>query len=380
MRSKIKKPQLKFLSADYDRHGNVRVYVRKPGQRKHRIYSQAFDENGAVAVAFMNEYWAALDSPSNRTRATITPLAEGTFGWLIQQYFNSAKFKNFEDATKRDKRSVLGRFCQTAGDIPYRQFRQDDVERSQAKRAATPGAADKLVKYLRALFNWAIKKKLAEFNPALGVEYINTDSQGWHTWSRDEIRQFENRWPMGTKQRLALALLMYTGVRRSDVVRLGRQFEKDGKLSFIEWKNRNRKPKKTTIPILNSLRDVLDVTPTGDLTFLVAERGAPYTVEGFGNEFRNWCRAAGLEQCSAHGLRKAAATTLAERGATASQLCAVFGWKKLDTAEQYIRLADRERMAEDGLRLLEQEQIEAEIVPLSGHRNSRGTKKAKNHG
>ncbi|MEI9901164.1 MAG: hypothetical protein WDN31_14625 [Hyphomicrobium sp.] len=57
-------------------------------------------------------------------------------------------------------------------------------------------------------------------------------SKGHHTWTSEELEQFEARHPIGTKARLAFGLLIYTGVRRSDVVRLGRQHVRDGWLKF----------------------------------------------------------------------------------------------------------------------------------------------------
>ncbi len=48
---------------------------------------------------------------------------------------------------------------------------------------------------------------------------------------------------------------------------------------------------------------------------------------------RGWCDEAGLSQFSSHGVRKAAAVALAESGASASELMAIFGWTNLKTAQ-----------------------------------------------
>jgi hypothetical protein len=90
------------------------------------------------------------------------------------------------------------------------------------------------------------------------------------------------------------------------------------------------------IPVLPELQEVLDATPSGHLTFLVTEHGKPFTAAGFGNWFRDMCAGAGLpRRLSAHGLRKAAATRFADHGATAHELMAWFGWKKITEAERY---------------------------------------------
>jgi integrase len=198
-----------------------------------------------------------------------------------------------------------------------------------------------------------VRKKFAPFNPARDVPYIKTGSTGYHTWSVEEVRQFEECHPIGTKARLALALLMFTGQRRSDIIRFGKQHAKGGKLTFTQHKGRNRKPKKLILPVLPALRSVIDASPCGELTFLVNDLGRPFSDAGFGNKFRNWCDQAGLRHCSAHGVRKAGATIAANNGATSRQLMAIFGWDSIRMAEQYTRRADQQRLADDAMHLIE---------------------------
>ncbi len=205
---------------------------------------------------------------------------------------------------------------------------------------------------MRRLFAWAKEQELVTSNPALDVRYVSGTTTGHHTWSIDEVEQFEAHHPIGTKARLALSLLLYTGVRRSDVVLLGRQHVRDGWLKFTQQKGRNRRPITVEIPVLDVLKDVLDRSPTGDLTFLVTEYGRPFAVAGFGNKFRQWCDEAELSQCSAHGLRKAGATIAAENGATSHQLMSIFGWLTLQQAERYTRGAERKRLAGEAMNLL----------------------------
>jgi integrase len=167
--------------------------------------------------------------------------------------------------------------------------------------------------------------------------------------------------------RLALALLMLTGQRRSDITRLGRQHVRDGKLTFTQYKGRNRKPKRLTLPILPALQRILDASPCGEITFIVSDRGQPFRDSAFGNKFRGWCDQAGLHHCSAHGLRKAGATISAENGATSQQLMAIFGWSSLMMAELYTRAADQKRIAESAMHTLEpQEQNRTESCPTKG--------------
>jgi integrase len=142
-------------------------------------------------------------------------------------------------------------------------------------------------------------------NPARDAERASYATDGFPTWSVDEVRQFEARHPVGTKARLALALLLFTGSRRGDVVTFGRQHVKDGTLRFVPRKTRYKRMTPSEKPILPVLAEVINASPTGDLTFLVTDYGKPFTAAGFGGWFRDRCDEAGLPQCSAHGLRKA---------------------------------------------------------------------------
>ncbi|MCP4328452.1 MAG: tyrosine-type recombinase/integrase, partial [Alphaproteobacteria bacterium] len=243
------------------------------------------------------------------------------------------------------------------------------------EHADRPEAANARVKALRQLFGWAIDpdQELAERSPARDVPYIRTGSTGFHTWTIEEVRQFEARHPIGSKPRLALALLLYTGVRRSDVVTLGRQMERQGRLHFTEAKGSAQHPKERQIPILPELRAILDATPSGHLTYLTTEHGKSYSAAGFGNWFRRQCDAAGLKHCSAHGLRKAGATIAADNGATEHQLMAMFGWESPKQAALYTRKANRKKLADNAMHLLVPDENGNESVPLSGAMHPSGT-------
>ena len=202
------------------------------------------------------------------------------------------------------------------------------------------------VKVLRRMFKWAVENDYMEANPARAVSYIETKAGGYRTWTPDEVAQFEARWPIGTRQRLALAFLRYLGVRRSDVVRLGRRDTKNGWLRFTAKKGEKRSPVTLELPIPQALKDIIEQTDVcGIATFLTTDHGRPYSAAGFGIRFREWCDEAGLPGLSAHGLRKFAAVSLAEAGASAHQLMAWFGWRSLKEAERYTRAANQKKLA-----------------------------------
>jgi integrase len=163
-----------------------------------------------------------------------------------------------------------------------------------------------------------------------------------------KIETFERYWPIGTRKRLAFALLLYSFQRRGDVIRLGRQHVAQGCLTIVQHKTKA----KLTIPVHPDLQRIIDATPSGNLTFLCTSHGQPFTDAGFGNWFRDACTAAGLpKRCAAHGLRKAACRRGAEAGWTVHQIASWSGHKTLKEVERYTRAADQKRLAESAMNI-----------------------------
>ncbi len=130
---------------------------------------------------------------------------------------------------------------------------------------------------------------------------------------------------------------------------MGRQHVRDGVLSLRQQKTGAQ----IDIPVVPDLQAALDAMPmTDQLAFLTTEAGQPFTAAGFGGWFRDRCNEAGLHHCTAHGLRKAAATRLADRGATEHQLMAWFGWTSIREAERYTRRANRKHLAQTAGKLI----------------------------
>jgi integrase len=149
-----------------------------------------------------------------------------------------------------------------------------------------------------------------------------------------------------------MALLLYTGQRRSDVILFGKQHVRDGWLKFTQQKNRKRKPVTLEIPVLLPLQRIIDATPSAGLTFLESDKGQPFSEAGFGNKFRQWCDEAELPHCSAHGLRKAGASIAATNGTTPHQLVSVFGWLSLKQAKLYTRAERQKQLPGGAMKLL----------------------------
>lgn len=343
--------RLKFVHSDRDRHGNVRHYFHKRGARKIRL-------PGLPGTAeFMGAYQAA--------HSGIAPTASvdrtGSLEWLCNAFCRSTDFKQQAPSTRTVRRRIYRLICDETitphstarlGDFPFEKMTGKSMHLLRDRKAETPGTANNWLKALRALFKWAIDAGHLDHNPARDVPLFRVAGDGFYTWKPEELRQYEAAHPIGSQARLAMALLAFTGQRRSDIVRLGPPHARAGRFCFTQAKNETRHPVAIEIPILPALARIIAATPHGIATYLVNESGAPWSAGGFGNRFREWCIEAGLPHCSAHGLRKAASCAAAEGGATEMQMMAIFGWRSPAMARRYTLKASQRKMADASMHLL----------------------------
>jgi len=333
------RPRPPFLHREESRHGRVMWFVR----RKHGPRIRLRAEYGSEA--FWAEYRAALEGAPLPSK---TPKAQ-TLAWALSLYRASSAWAKLANSTRRQRENIYRAVIKTAGDVPLKRISDETIKAGRERRKATPHSANVFLKAMRAFFAWAIEDKLVTIDPTKGVKLLAgpNDADGFHTWTQAELDRFEARWPVGTRERLSYDLLLYTGLRRGDAVRVGRPHERDGVITIRTEKT----GEPVSIPILPPLALSIAATGAGDLTYLVTEAGQPWVKESFGNWFREVCRKAGCPG-SAHGLRKAGATRAAERGATERQLMAIFGWSTGKMAQHYTRAADRTRLARDAAQLL----------------------------
>ena len=364
------KIKLKYVVEDVDRHGNVRLYYRHHG-RKIRL-------PGPVgSPEFLAAYKAAA---AGQVKTEAVPKAghvvPGSIRALCVQYYKSAMFGELDPRTQKVRRGILERFCQhkNGGDKPFALLQPKNVRARRDEMMDRPEAANSMVKALRQLYKFAIRYDLHDRNPAAEVEFLKSGSDGFHSWTLGEIEQFEETHPVGTMARLALALALYTGQRRSDIVQFGRPHVRDGWLVFTQHKNRNKNPVRLEIPIVPELQRIIDASPTGELTFLTTAFNRPFTSNGFGNKFRKWCNQAGLQHCSVHGLRKAAAARLAELGCSEFEIMAITGHRTSKEVTRYTRAANQKTRAEAALKRMTGEQTYDKSVPLFGVVAAGGTK------
>jgi integrase len=296
---------------------------------------------------FMDAYQTALAGQAlPRPMIGASRTKTGSLGALIVAYFSSPTFLSLKPATQQTYRLILEKFRAAHGDKPVAGPVRPHINAMLADKISTPAAANHWLRLIKALMVFAVEEGWRKDNPTTGVKRVKSRTDGFHTWTEAEIAQFEATHPVGTKARLALALLLYTAQRRSDVVGIGRQHIRDGVLHLRQKKTGAA----LAIPVHQELARIITATPSGNLTLLTTSFRKPFTAPGFGNWFRDQCNEAGLPaQCAAHGLRKAACRRLAEAGCSANVIASISGHRTLTEVSRYTKAADQERMARDGM-------------------------------
>lgn len=277
--------------------------------------------------------------------------APGSVSALIAGYYDAPEFRDeLASSTQKAYRAVLERFREKNGTKTLEIFTPEGIT---AKRdGMRPDPSNMFLRVIRHLCRYAVARKMLLSDPTAGLRKVRVKTDGIHSWTLEEVEQFERHtFPSAEKPnadltaraRLALALLLYTAQRKGDVVTFGRQHETAGgtwlkvrQAKTGEW---------LELPIVAPLRAAIDAAPAGSLTYLETAQGRPFTANGFGNWFRDRCDEAGLPQCSAHGLRKAAATRLADNGKSAHEIQAITGHRSLSEVQRYTRAADQKRLA-----------------------------------
>ncbi|WP_306834386.1 tyrosine-type recombinase/integrase [Neorhizobium huautlense] len=280
-----------------------------------------------------------------------------TLKWLIGQYMESRQWADLATSTRKARGNLFIQMLKNAGDSFFADISKKDVEAALDARAGTPGQANALLKALRGVFEWAVKADLTGFDPTHGVDRLQYKTDGFEPWTSEDVHKFCLKWKIGTPQRLAMELLLCSGLRRSDIVRAGRQHMSGNTFTLRTHKT----GAEITVEFPDRLMKVIEKTKTGDLAFIVGENGRPFTVESFGNWFRKHCTKADVDK-SAHGLRKLSATLAANAGASSHELMAQYGWATSRQAEIYTKKADRKRLGIRASKLVA-EQIEIELAP-----------------
>lgn len=348
----VRKERLpKYVSGFIDRHGKRRYRFRRAGCKG------GYFEAAPGTAQFLAEYDRFMAS---KRPGAIAPrkAIPGSVDALLALYYCSTDYSgNAQPHTLDKRRAVLEAFRAKNGHRPVRTSPYQKLDAYIAGIAAGstddkgravggPFAAETARKALTRLFAYGVKLGWRADNPMMFVGYRPKKTEGFHSWTEGEIARYRDHWVLGTKQRLALEIMLWTGKRRSDAVTLGRQHVQGEYLA-----GRDKKTGKAwSLPIAPQLRAAIDAMPTSDhLVFLVSERGRAYSAASFGNMFRDWCDEAGLPQCSAHGLRKAISRRMAELEIGNAGIKAVTLHSRDDEVAIYTRAADQKRLGKQSI-------------------------------
>ena len=333
---------LPYVHEYRDRHGKIRRYVRRPGVPRAPLIGEPGSRE------FMAAYQSAISGPMPARQSRNGP---GSFGGLVTDYYRSPEFANLRPNSQRLYRLILGGLVEKHG---HRLVR--DLEPAKARvivqsvGTTRPGMANLTISILKRLMAFAIKIGLRNDNPVVGIDRYRLGSH--HTWTDEELAAYETRWPLGTRERLAFALLLYTGQRVGDVVKLKRSDISGGMIQLVQ--------QKTGVPLAIPIHQALDRAmrrgPAKGLYLIGDKNGRPIAAASLTRLIKRAVAIAELpNRCKPHGLRKAILRRLAEHGATAKQIAAVSGHKTLGEVERYTRAADQATMSKAALGLLPDE-------------------------
>jgi integrase len=286
-----------------------------------------------VLAAWAAEHARWQDMPPD----TETPQA-GTFAWALGLYTSgNDKWAKYSEGTKKSRLAIFARYRKAQGNRPISTITSEAIERALYAKGGH-GAVNEY-KALKPVFEHLRRLGFIAKNPMAGIELEKPKIKGFPVADAEDIAAFQERWPIGTRERLIFDLGLYTGAARVDLAKLGRKNIKGDLLVY----ERQKSGIKARVPLTAELRAVIDRTPDIAPAFILTETGKPFKAESLGNEFGDAARAAGIAS-RLHGLRKAFCIYWAENDATTHQIAAMAGHMSLSEVERYTRAADRERM------------------------------------
>lgn len=361
----------KYVSAFCDRHGKERLTFRRVG----------WQTGYFTAAPPSREFWDQYQAFMDRVPAEPAPprkVIPHSVDDLLARYYRSTAFRGrAAEVTLAKRRAVLEAFRAKHGHRPAKTADYQKLDSYIADLAAGkngnggPFAAETARKLLTSLFAYAVKIQWRSDNPMAYVNYRPAKTEGFHSWSEDEIAQYRAHWKLGTKQRLAMELMLWTGKRRSDAIKLGPQHMQGGFLAGRDQKTN----KAWELPVAPQLREAIDAMPeSGHLCFVPSERGRPYTAASFGNMFRQWCNDAGLPQCSAHGLRKAISRRMAENDVGNAGIKSVTLHSRDDEVSLYVAAADQKRLAKSSISRISEWELSNLAKSEMSNRSRKGRK------
>jgi integrase len=348
----------RYVQAFTDRHGQARYYFRRAGSE--RIALPGLFGSTAFAEAWQRAF---ENAPAELgAKGTVA----GSINAAVISYYKSATFcDGLAASTQAWRRRCLEKFRKDFGDISLRKFERRHAQR-YLSLVAKAGSQRNMAQSLSHFFDYCVSVGSIAESPAQGLKRARmvTKAGGIRAWTEEDVAAFKNTHPLGSKARLALALYLNFGVRKSDVVRIGPRDIRGNMLAdFQPQKTARTGGVKINVPLLAETVEAIARTPlTGAATYLVTEFGKPFTANGFGNKMRQWCDLAGLPDCSSHGLRKLLLIRLAELGLNTETIMAISGHKNRAEVDTYVAAFNRKKLAAHAMQTIEAEQTKIKRV------------------
>jgi integrase len=343
----------KFVHGFVDRHGKARFYFRRPGFKQVPLpglpWSPEFMQVYGTAMG-----GAALDIGARRTHP-------GSINALVVTYFKSAKWELLSPDTKRTRCRIIERFRVQHGDKRVANLREDHI-RKMLEGMSGLSAKRQWLSAIRALLEAAVPSMRPD-NPTAGIGNIRMPpSRGHHSWTDEEIEQYRTYWPLGTQQRLVMEFALETCSRRGEIVRLGPQHVKNGRIHI----QRIHGSRDVDILMSPELHTACEAMPKAHLTYIVTARGKPRSKAGLSISFAQWATEAGLPaHCRMHGLKKGGMRRFAETGSTAHELMAISGHKTLSEVQRYTDAADKKRLADSAMAKRQSQIVNSKVANLA---------------
>jgi integrase len=362
----------KHLVEEPNRHGRLKLKVRYRGRRKGLMLRPGMEGFDAEYRAALAELRGAHPPSAGALAATGKAEASGravypvsSLGWLIDRYFReSPGYATMKLIGQRRRRAILGDLQKALGNkamlIP-----RSAIAAGVTARAGQKAKANEFLKAVKALYSWALDADIVAVNPASGVKKLRVITDGYHTWTVDEIAAFVKRHPRGSMAYLALMIMLFAGLRRSDAVLLGRQHISSGSIRFRTGKTGGELITALPWPLEDA---IIAMGPVNRMTLLATSHGMAFrTGASFYNWFKTRCAEAGIGHCTPHGVRKGSSTIADEEGASEDQLNAMFTWVNPNMSATYTKKANRLRLATEGFRKVEDRLVREGILARNGN-------------
>lgn len=323
---------LPYIHSFRDRHGRMRYYVRRKGQKKAALPGLPGSK------AFMEAYQAAVGSePPKVTRAGPRSLSA-----LVVSFYGSPSFRNLSESSKKTYRHVLKHIEAKDGHRGVADLPADKAAKIIEEIGIDrPAMANLTRSVMRKLFNHAVKSRWRATNPFSGLDSYKVGTH--HTWTDAELSAYEAAWPLGTRERLAFDLLFYTAQRVGDVAKMLRADIVKGRIHVTQEKT----GAKLRIPIHPNLQKSINAYGIKGKHLVGRIDGKPMASDNLSRLVAAGARKAGLgDQCVCHGIRKARLRLLAESGASAKVIAALSGHKTLKEIERYTEAASLEHLTD----------------------------------